>query len=211
MAAQEPAPKLSRRFADTAHRSRCGAASEIVEFVEAGSFGLASGGRDGGGYERLWFAEPVGAEEVAFEASVFLMTKEKVEALREAAEEGRRGPEPAPEPSPEATPKPEPGSAPEPDSGSKTATLRLTGTVPPEIWNRLGTKILPKLRSGDGLSVGIDLSVNVDATRAASMEAELRQVLSELDLGDRVRLEYSYCWDRRTVVSGNSTTAAHEE
>jgi hypothetical protein len=164
---------------------------KIVEFVEAGSFGLASGATNGGTYERLWSAEPVGAEEVEFEASVFLLTKEKVETLRKTPEEGRPQPEPAPEPGSGATPKPEPGSAPEPDSGSKTATLRLTGTVPPEIWNRLGTKILPKLRSGDGLSVGIELSVNVDATRAAAMEAELRQILGELDLSDRVRLEYS--------------------
>ena len=162
---------------------------KIVEFVESGSFGLASGTRDGAGYERLWFAEPVGAEEVAFEASVFLLAKEKAQALREAAEEGRPRPEPAPEPSPEATPKPEPGSAPEPDSGGNTATLRLTGTVPPEIWNRLGTKVLPKLRSGDGLSVGIDLSVDVSAMRIESMRSELEQILGELGLTDRVRLE----------------------
>ena len=162
---------------------------KIVEFVESGSFGLASGTGDGGGYERLWFAEPVGAEEVAFEASVFLLTREKAEALRKTPEEDRPRAEPSPEPDPEATPKPEAGRTPKPDSGNNTATLRLTGTVPPEIWNRLGTKVLPKLRSGDGLSVGIELSVNVDATRAATMVAELRQILDELDLGDRVRLE----------------------
>ena len=164
---------------------------KILEFVESGSFGLASGTGDGGGYERLWFAEPVGAEEVAFEANVFLLTREKAEALRKTPEEDRPRAEPSPEPDPEATPKPESGPTPKPDSGNNTATLRLTGTVPPEIWNRLGTKVLPKLRSGDGLSVGIELSVNVDATRAATMVAELRQILDELDLGDRVRLEYS--------------------
>ena len=164
---------------------------KIVEFVEGGSFGLASGTGDDGGYERLWFAEPVGAEEVAFEASVFLLTKKKAETLRKAPEESRPHPEPSPEPYPEATPRPEPGPTAESDSRSNTVTLRLTGTIPPEIWNRLGTKVLPKLRSGHGLSVGIELSVNVDAARAAAMEAELRQVLSELDLGDRVRLENS--------------------
>ena len=142
---------------------------KIVEFVESGSFGLASGTGDGGGYERPWFAEPVGAEEVAFEASVFLLAKEKAQALREAAEEGR--PQPAPEP------------------GSKTARLRLTGTVPPEIWNRLATIVLPKLRSGDGLSVGIDLSVDVSATRIESMRSELERVLGELGLSDRVRVD----------------------
>ena len=34
---------------------------QIVEFVGRGDFGLASGDSGGGQYERLWFAEPVGA------------------------------------------------------------------------------------------------------------------------------------------------------
>src|SRR5207245_1886238 len=29
-------------------------------------------------------------------------------------------------------------------------------SVPPEVWNRLGTKILPKLRSGSDLKIGLD-------------------------------------------------------
>ena len=40
----------------------------IVEFVERGNFGLASGATDGAQFERLRYAEPIGAEEVAFEA-----------------------------------------------------------------------------------------------------------------------------------------------
>ena len=46
---------------------------KIVEFVETGSFGLASGVTDRGQYERFWFAEPTAAEEVVFEANVFLL------------------------------------------------------------------------------------------------------------------------------------------
>ncbi len=34
----------------------------------------------------------------------------------------------------------------------RKTTLRLAGTVPPEIWDRLGTKLLPILRSGDELN-----------------------------------------------------------
>ncbi len=45
-------------------------------------------------------------------------------------------------------------------------TLRLIGSVPPEVWNRLGTKVLPKLRSGDDLSVGIEFSVSVSSAFA---------------------------------------------
>ena len=54
----------------------------IVEFVSDGDFGLASGSKGDGQYGRLWYAEPVGAEEVAFESGVFLLTKAKAEQLR---------------------------------------------------------------------------------------------------------------------------------
>ena len=141
---------------------------KIVEFVESGDFGLASGAVDGG-YERLWFAKSVGAEEVAFEASVFLLTRAKTEELR-ATRQQMTQPEPAPEPQPSGTePTPQPEPDPTPGSGERTATLRLSGTVPPEIWNRLGTKVLPKLRSG----------------------SELKQVLDDLGLDDRVRIDRS--------------------
>ena len=58
----------------------------IVEFVAGGDFGLASGDKGGGEYERVWYKEPVGADEVAFEPKVFLLTKVKAEQLRTAAD-----------------------------------------------------------------------------------------------------------------------------
>ena len=48
---------------------------QIVEFVSKGEFGLASGAKSDGTYGRVWFAEPIGQEEVAFESSLFLVTK----------------------------------------------------------------------------------------------------------------------------------------
>ncbi|MEK7372811.1 MAG: hypothetical protein AAB265_15280, partial [candidate division NC10 bacterium] len=62
-------------------------------------------------------------------------------------------------------------------------------TVPPEVWNRLGTKILPKLRSGSELRVGVDFSVTVKADGAGSLVSELRQILQELGLAEAVRVE----------------------
>ncbi len=50
---------------------------KIVEFVSRGDFGLASGQKPGGGYERVWFNEPVAPDEIAFESGVFLLMKEK--------------------------------------------------------------------------------------------------------------------------------------
>lgn len=77
----------------------------------------------------------------------------------------------------------------EPAAGAATKTLRLSGTVPPEVWNCLGTKILPKRRSGSDLRVGLDLSVTVKADSAQALVLELRQVLHELGLGDSVRID----------------------
>ena len=167
---------------------------KIVEFVEGGAFGLASGTKDGAQYERLWYAEPIGAEEVAFEPNVFLLTKAKAEALREGAVTGPEpAPGPEPEPQPEPPPGPEPGPEPPPEPGAgpddQKTTLRVVGTVPPELWNRLGTKVIPKLRSGDDLTVGIEFSVKVGAAFAKNMESDLQQILHDLGLASSVRIE----------------------
>ena len=157
-----------------------------------GDFGLASGAKGDGQYERLWYAEPIGSEEVAFEASVFLLTKAKAEELKATpGDPTQPQPEPAPSPGPEPEPDPEPVPGPKPRPDAQNTTLRLAGTVPPEVWNRLGTKMLPKLRSGDDLSVGIEFSVSVSSQFAQNMETDLQQILDDLGLGDQVRVERS--------------------
>ena len=156
----------------------------IVEFVGAGDFGLASGDKGGGEYERLWFGEPVGADEVAFESGVFLLARTKAEQLR-ATPEGPPVDPPVPA-KPPVPPKP-----PIPPNPPQKATLRLKGTVPPEVWNRLGTRILPKLRSGDDLSVGVEFSVSVDAGLSRGFQLELQQALDDLGLTEQVHVEQS--------------------
>ena len=157
---------------------------KIAEFVSKGEFGLASGSKKNGGFNRLWHSEPIGVEEVAFEPRVFLLTKAKAEAFKETPEDPD-----LPQPKPLPPPGPEPGPDPVPTPDTLKTTIRLTGTVPPEVWNRLGTKILPKLRTGDDLSVGIDLSVSVSSQLAQNLETDLQQILHDLGLGDRVRVE----------------------
>lgn len=98
------------------------------------------------------------------------------------------GPAPGPEPTPAPSPEPMPGG-PTPEPTASTRTLRLTGTVPPEVWNRLGTKILPKLRSGSDLKIGVEFSVTVPSDSANGLVTELRQILQELGLGDTVKVE----------------------
>jgi hypothetical protein len=161
---------------------------KIAEFVEHGDFGLASGKGPDGNYERVWFKEVLATEEVAFDADVFLLR-------REAAEAYNSGIPPEPERDPRAQPSPEPVTEPgplpgfEPVSGGQTKSFRLVGTIPPEMWNRLGTKILPKLRSGSDLKVGVEFSVTVNAAAGESLVSELRQILQELGLAETVSIE----------------------
>ena len=60
---------------------------------------------------------------------------------------------------------------------------------PPEVWNRLGTKILPKLRSGSELTIGLEFTVTVKADTAGGLATELRQILQELGLAEVLRIE----------------------
>ena len=63
--------------------------------------------------------------------------------------------------------------------------LRVSGSVPPELWNRLGTKVIPKLRSGDGLIASVEFTVEVTPAAADVLEADLLGVFAELGLDGR--------------------------
>ena len=159
--------------------------SKIVEFVGRGEFGLASGKKSDGTFDRVWFTENVAPDEVAFEADVFLLRKVLAAALKEGGVAPEPPPKGAEEPDSSEESKPEP--SPQPTGGNPNKPAM--GNSPPEVWNRLGTKILPKLRSGSELSIGFEFSVKVSAESAVGLGAELRQILQELGLGDAVRVE----------------------
>ena len=163
---------------------------KITDFVANGDFGLASGRRADDSYERWWFADIVGTEEVAFEPDVFLLKKATAEALEASAvPESAPGPPPQPDPQPQPVVEPYPRSPQDHPVGGATKGLRLVGAIPPEVWNRLGTRILPKLRSGSDLRVDVDFSVTVTVESADQLAAELRQILQELGLADMMTLE----------------------
>lgn len=165
--------------------------SKIVEFVGGGDFGLASKRQSGAAYERVWFCEHVDPDDVSFGSEVFLLQKQFAEKLK-------AGESTEPE-QPEEEVETETGEATESSSetGSESATaaathiktLRLVGSVPPEIWNRLGTRIIPKLRSGENLKVGVEFSVTVNESAAHGLAAELQEILQDLGLGDNITVE----------------------
>ena len=44
------------------------------------------------------------------------------------------------------------------------------------MWNRLGTRVLPKLRTGKDLKIGIEFSITVEAANANDLQVELKQI-----------------------------------
>jgi hypothetical protein len=62
----------------------------------------------------------------------------------------------------------------------------MVGTVPPEVWNRLGTKVIPRIKSSTGLTVGIEFAVSRNADLVVSIAAELRQIVRDLGLEGRL-------------------------
>lgn len=162
---------------------------KIAEFVAKGDFGFASGQKPDGSFDRVWFAEPLPVDEISFDAGVFLLAKKKAQALKSGESPKAEGPG-------VVTPQPIPIPPAQPESGTPAATpvttgtvmLRLSGAIPPEIWNRLGTKVLPKLRGGKGLRVGIEFTVEVDAQFAKSTETDLRQIIDELGLTGQIQV-----------------------
>ena len=160
---------------------------QIVEFVRRGDFGLASGSVSEGGFKRFWYGEPIQPEEIAFEKEVFLLAKMRAERLRSPPEQPPPAQPETPELAPSAIPT-TPAAPVEPSGDRQKTRLRVSGTVPPEVWNRLGTKVLPKLRTGEDLQIGIDFSVSLDANFAPSMVAELEQALDDLNIRQAVHI-----------------------
>jgi hypothetical protein len=162
--------------------------SKIAEFVSRGDFGLELGKKTDRTYERMWFQQIVAPDEVAFEAGVFLLRNVTAEALTRSVAPAP-APAPQPEPAPVSTPTPESNFTSVPEPAASNRKLRLVGTIPSELWNRLGTKILPKLRSGSELKIGLDFSVTVLADSTNGLATELRQILQELGLAAVVNVE----------------------
>lgn len=168
----------------------------IPEFVGRGEFGLASGGDPATGFTRVWFFEPLPADEVAFEPDVYLLTKSRAKALK--AGEGLGGASAPPQGPADGTPdriKETIGQdevtehAP---AGETKRTVQITGSIPPEVWNRIGTKLIPKLRSGANLRVGVEFSIEIDSKDAAHFLQELKQALADLNLTDVLPIVIRY-------------------
>ena len=153
-----------------------------------------SGSRQGrkaqGNFTRIWYQERPSPDDVTFDSGTFLLTKAKAEQLR--APQVELTPEPPPIWDVPTPPQPEPnpfpgGDQPGPATPEK-ATLRLVGSVPMELWNSIGIRVLPKLKAGEEMNLSVNLSVQIDSDRFQSLEQEVKQALADLNLGEQVSM-----------------------
>ncbi len=162
---------------------------KIAEFVMRGDFGVAWKAA-GDGYESVRFQELLAPEDVHFDSDTFLLRRAAAMALKEP----RSGPTGVPEPAAPApgAPIPTPLAAAHvqaAEADRPARKLSLEAAVPSEQWNRLGTRVLPRLRAGSGLRIGLSLEVTLPGDSVEAMVEELRQVLEELGISSSVQLE----------------------
>ncbi len=163
---------------------------KLVEFVQKGDFGLASGPQPGGTYQQVWFARELPPEEVTFDAGVFLLTKAKAKELTTKPPEpvvvtpGDGGPGPAPVVPPVVPPVVVPPVVPPPVAPGE---LHLFGEVPSEQWNRIGTKLLTKLKASGTATIHIDIRVKLNPG-TGDIGTEVNQILNDLTLAGALQL-----------------------
>jgi hypothetical protein len=172
----------------------------LPEFVMKGDFGFASGQKPEGGYARIWFSDLLPSEEISFDSDVYLLLPKVAQQLKDSngkltvvepptpgvgASPDVAGTEPA---GPLFGQPAQPSSAQSPAALGKSRTLRISGEIPTEVWNRLGRTLLPKLKTAGELHLTIDASIEITSD-SNGLRQEIEQILRDLNLSDKVKVD----------------------
>jgi hypothetical protein len=175
--------------------------NRLPEFVMRGDFGFASGQKGEGGYSRVWHQEMLPSEEIAFDSDVYLLLSKTAEGLKAAkttvlvlelqAQAATAGADASGFGSGSLVDvQMQPASRPEAAAAPKSCTLRIYGEIPTEVWQRLGRTLITKLKSGTELHVGLDVAVSLAAESANGLRHEIQQILQDLKLDGKVKVEW---------------------
>jgi len=175
---------------------------KILDFVYKGDAGLLStSNADGSGYH-LWFKEDIDPSEIMFVSEVSLVMAKKVDLYK-----------PKDEPGPQTDPNggvmpPEPegdgqGSGTDSDTDStygqgqhdpqpelhRIETIKLSGELPYELWNKFSRSVLTKLNaSSNGLIIKIDIKAETESNRSENVKRELSSGIQEVKLDDKIKI-----------------------
>jgi hypothetical protein len=161
--------------------------SRITEWVETGAFGLASGARQDGGYARVWYNQLVPPDEVTFDADIYLLKQAVATALL-----ARSDPAGAPPIASASDPVPTSIDAPA-HNPARACPSRITirGALPPEQWNRVGTRLIPRLRAAGSVAVSIAICCDIESTTVADLIADLERTLQDLGLAGQLTIVHT--------------------
>ena len=67
--------------------------------------------------------------------------------------------------------------------------IRIVGAIPPEVWNRLGTKLIPKLKAGTNLKLGLSFTLELEGAEAQQLIGDLKQAIEDLGLAAALKVE----------------------
>jgi hypothetical protein len=130
--------------------------------------------------------------EVSFEPDVYLLLKTKAKSLKKAEQQ--------PElelqfqgfltPDIPVSPQPSLGNTPSLETSATPSekNINITGKIPPDSWNRIGTKIIPKLRNGNNLQINVAISFSVNTSYAQSIESDIDQIIDDIGLSDDLKI-----------------------
>lgn len=157
---------------------------KIREFVAKGELGLASGTPKNGAYMKVWLNEEVAPEEIVFDANTSLLMPETALALKTGGPHDQAKSETELE---VAIGAPENETPIEHENQERTS-VTIKGDIPPEMWNRIGTKIIPKVKQASELRVSLEITLDMKRNEALALKKELEQLLVEMGLSGRVTL-----------------------
>jgi hypothetical protein len=68
--------------------------------------------------------------------------------------------------------------------------LTLTGAIPPKLWNKVATRMIPKLQSAQAEPhLGVNFDSESKGDQAAHLLSELQQAIVDLRLSGQVKLD----------------------
>lgn len=176
--------------------------SKIHDFVYKGDAGLiSSSSADGSGYH-LWFKEDIDPSEIMFVSEVSLVMAKKVDLYKPKDEPG-----PQPDPGGGVTPPEQEGDGlgTGTDSGTgstsgqgqndprpelpRIETIKLSGELPFELWNKFSRSVLTKLNaSSNGIIIKIDIKAETESNRSESIKRELSIGIQEVNLDEKIKI-----------------------
>ncbi|MDD5092564.1 MAG: DUF499 domain-containing protein, partial [Candidatus Wallbacteria bacterium] len=165
--------------------------NRIQESVKTGDFGLASG-EEKDGFNRVWFEELVPFEEIVFEPGVYLLTKARAKALKciDKPDEPDAVLEPEQPHPAEPTERPTAQVPVDEEPKLERREFKIHGSIPPELWNRVGTRIIPKLRTATESTTFLEFSATLEGkNQIEAFERDIKQMIEDLNLAGKLKIE----------------------